>query len=118
MTRPAPVLPCPAEVTSDALPALVRSVEEATSGDEARLVLDLGGVRFLGSAGLGELVKIGKRLRERGGGIALARPKPRIRRLLALVGLDGVLRVFPSVEEAQEHLAATARDPGGDAPAR
>jgi anti-anti-sigma factor len=97
----APVLVLPEEVTHERLAEIARRAEEVVGRDGTQVVVDLAEVRFLGSGGLGELVKLGKRLRDRGGGIALARPRPAIRRLLALVGLDGVLRVFPTLEEAQ-----------------
>jgi anti-sigma B factor antagonist len=104
-----PVLRLPEEVTPEALPRLGADADSLLGAEGVRLVIDLGDVRFLGSAGLGELVKLGKRLSDRGGAIAIARPRPAIRRLLGHVGLDGVLRPFPTVEEAQAHLERSAR---------
>ena len=54
----------------------------------------------MSSAGLGFLVRVGKSLHERGGGIALARPQPPVSRLLRAVGLDEVLPRFPTLDAA------------------
>jgi anti-anti-sigma factor len=101
---PVPVYALPTEVGPEAQPAIARGIEETLGPGGSTMVVDLGAVLFLGSAALGDLVKLGKRLRERGGGMALARPRPRIRRLLALVGLDAVLPAFPTLEEACAHV--------------
>jgi anti-anti-sigma factor len=100
-----PVLALPEEVGVDGAAAIGRDARSLLGADGTRLVVDLANVKFLGSGALGELVKMGKRLREAGGGLALARPRPRIAKLLILVGLDGVLRSFPTVEEAAAALA-------------
>ncbi len=47
----------------------------------ARLVLDVSGVDYFDSSGLGLLVGLQKRLKERGGGVALVGLVPRVRRL-------------------------------------
>jgi len=59
-----------------------------------RIVLDLGQVRFLDSAGIGELVAWNKRLREKGGDIRLLRPTERVRNVLELTSLTRVFRIF------------------------
>lgn len=59
-----------------------------------RIVLDLGQVRFLDSAGLGELVAWYKRLRQKGGDIRLLRPTERVRDVLELTSLTRVFRIF------------------------
>jgi anti-anti-sigma factor len=103
-----PVLALPVEVTADALPAIGAEADRLLGADGARLVVDLWEVRFLGSGGLGELVKLGMRLRERGGGLVLARPRPPVRKLVALVGLDEVLPLCETLEEAWARLGAPA----------
>jgi len=102
-----PVLALPAEVTAEALPALGAAADRLLGADGARLVVDLAEVRFLGSGGLGELVKLGKRLRERGGGLVLARARPPIRKLVAMVGLDVVLPICETIDEARARLEAS-----------
>ncbi len=54
------------------------------------LVVDLTEVTFLDSGGLGLLVAAYNDLKERDGGLVLANPTARIRKVLALTGLDQV----------------------------
>ena len=72
----------------------------ATAG-QARIVIDLAGLTFIDCSGLRALVQVMNGAREAGGDLLLAAPHPRVRRILALTGLVGVLSVYPSVEEAE-----------------
>jgi anti-sigma B factor antagonist len=52
------------------------------------LALDLDGLEFLDSAGLGRLLAVRRRARRDGRRLLLVRPGPPVRRLLALTALD------------------------------
>lgn len=106
---PPVVLPCPVEVTTESLTALEADVDRLLGADGTLLVVDLAETSFLGSAGLGLFVKLGKRLQERGGGVALARARPPVQRLLRAVGLGQVLPHFEGVEQARDHLREVVR---------
>lgn len=99
-----PVYVMPAEVTLESALEVERQALAALGPEGARMVVDLGTCGFLSSAGLGVLVKLGKVTSERGGRLVLARPIPRITRLLRTVGLDQVLPQFQSVAAAAAHL--------------
>lgn len=66
----------------------------------SRIVLDLDGVRFLDSAGLGELVAWKKRTLQLGGDLRLLRPHDRVREVLELTTLMRVFQVFDAEAEA------------------
>ena len=70
--------------TSGALREAVKNAQAAT-GD---VVIDLAGVDFMDSTGLGVLVGALTRSREAGTTLELARPGERVLRLLQLTGLD------------------------------
>src|SRR5262249_2493541 len=59
-----------------------------------QIVLDLGGVSFLDSAGIGDLIACKKRAVERGGDLRLLRPVGKVRDLLEMLSLTKILRVF------------------------
>ena len=65
-----------------------------------RLVLDLEKVRFMDSAGLGELVAWKKRALEIGGDVRLLHPRDRVRDLFELTALTRVFRIFEDEAEA------------------
>jgi anti-sigma B factor antagonist len=65
-----------------------------------RLLIDLSGVPFVDSAGLGALIGGIRRVRELGGDVAVACPRPTLTRLLHTTGFDRIVTVAPSVAEA------------------
>jgi anti-sigma B factor antagonist len=66
----------------------------------SRLVLDLEKVRFIDTAGLGELVAWKKRALQRGGDVRLLRPRDRVREVLELTALTRVFQTFDTEAEA------------------
>jgi anti-sigma B factor antagonist len=71
--------------TADVLRDAVRAAE---SGAPGVITVELAGVSFMDSTGLGVLIGALTRARERKGRIVLAAPVPRVARLLALTGMD------------------------------
>lgn len=65
-----------------------------------QLVVDLGGVGFIDSSGLGALIGGLKAARVAGGDFRIARPAEQIRYILQVSTLDRVLTPYPTVEEA------------------
>jgi anti-sigma B factor antagonist len=58
-----------------------------------RIVVDLSGVEFCDSTGMNVLLSAMKRLKEQGGALELAAPRPAVRRILQVTGLDTVFTV-------------------------
>jgi anti-sigma B factor antagonist len=69
-----------------------------------RLVIDLSGVPFVDSAGLGALVGGIRRVRDHGGDVVLACNRPTLVRLLNMTGVDRIVTVAAAVEEAVSAL--------------
>lgn len=64
------------------------------------IVLDLAGMDFICSTGLGTLISTYKAMRARGGAFRLASPQPFVLRLLETTRLDRLFDIFPTREEA------------------
>ena len=69
---------------------LRQSVAAEVEGGRARVVLDLAGVSFVDSSGLGAIV----------GGLRIAAAGEQVRTILDLTNLDRVLRPHDTVEDA------------------
>ena len=80
-----------------------------------RLLIDLSGVPFVDSAGLGALIGGIRRVRELGGDVAVACPRPTLTRLLRTTGFDRIVTVAGTVDEAKVALGVSPADPGAPA---
>lgn len=77
-------------------------------GGGERVLIDLSGVPFLDSAGLGALIGGVRRAREGGGDVAVYGARPAVARLLHTTGFDRVASVSDSEQDALKSLAETA----------
>ena len=75
---------------------LIRLVSEG----RVQLVLDLDGVDFLDSTGLGTVVGALKRVRTHGGDLRLVCTEARITRLFEITGLDKAVPLLPTLDAA------------------
>jgi len=83
--------------------------ELAPYSGHARLVIDLSEVPFMDSAGLGGLIGSIRRAREHDGEVAVVCGRVGISRLLHTTGLDRIVAVADSVEEALDALGPPMR---------
>jgi anti-anti-sigma factor len=58
------------------------------------VTVDLSGVTFIDSSGLGTLVKAHKRIRVAGGRLTVTGPQPNVRKVFEISRLGGMLRVY------------------------
>lgn len=77
-------------------PKFRQALVEAQYGGETNVIVDLDGIEFLDSMGLGVLIGGLKRARTHQCRFAIACSQPRILRLFELTGLDQVLRIVPN----------------------
>ena len=80
-----------------------------------RVLIDLSGVPFVDSAGLGALIGGIRRVRELGGEVAVACPRPTLTRLLRTTGFDRIVTVTATIEEALATFDSAARAEQSDA---
>jgi len=76
-----------------------------------RLLIDMAGVPFVDSAGLGALIGGIRRSREMGGDVAVSCSRPTLTRLLRTTGFDRIVTVAETVEEAAAALLAEPSTP-------
>jgi anti-sigma B factor antagonist len=84
--------------------AFRNALDEALDEGATRLAIDLTSVDFIDSVALGVLANAMKRLRNAGGGLAVISGNPQIVRVFEITGLDRMLVLAPSLNEALERL--------------
>jgi anti-sigma B factor antagonist len=69
------------------------------------VILDMSGVPFVDSAGLGSMVNAQVSCAKAGRRFALARVPERVMSLLKLTSIEKIFAIYPTVQEAQDFLA-------------
>ncbi len=80
----------------------VAAIQEAGTPN---VVLNLRRVKFINSTALGAIIKASKALTKDGGGLAISSPSPFCKDIIEKVGLDRVIKVASSDEEAAAALS-------------
>lgn len=88
------------EVDVFTAPKLRERIIELIEKGRHDIVVDLAGVSFMDSTGLGILVGCLKRVKEREGSLALAGPQRPVMRVLTITGLSRVFPIHESVAQA------------------
>ena len=68
------------------------------------LVLDMAGVDYITSSGIGTIVKAKTSLKRRGGNLVIINLQPQVEKVFEIIRLIPVLEVFASREELDEYL--------------
>jgi anti-anti-sigma factor len=82
----------------------VRRQLDALVRDERDVVLDLGGVAFVDSAGLSVLVGLFKSTHARGRTLMLVGVRPAVLEVMRVIRLDEIFRFAGSLDEALDRL--------------
>ena len=81
-------------------PALKEAISEVVKNGPPRIVIDMEGVSFVDSTGLGSVISALKQVRGSQGEMRLAAPNQQARVVLELTTLDRVFPYYATVEEA------------------
>ena len=81
-------------------PALKEAISEVVKNGPPRIVIDMEGVSFVDSTGLGSVISALKQVRGSQGELRLAAPNQQARVVLELTTLDRVFPYYATVEEA------------------
>jgi anti-sigma B factor antagonist len=94
------------EVDYEVSPQLKAHVMRAIKAGTRRLVLDLSDVTFIDSTAIGVLAGAVEKLDEAGGGsLAVVSTHEKVMQIFEITGLDSVVTVHPTREEALSALA-------------
>lgn len=89
-------------------------LEELQKGGNNRFILDMDGIKYVNSTGLGTLVNVADNLENAGGGIALVKIHPKVKVVFDMLGLNAFFKIFETKEEAMGFFGVA---PKGSAPA-
>jgi len=109
------IVDCSGRIVLGEESAKLRSLVKATLEKSNRIVLDLGDVAFIDSAGVGLLAALFTSAQMAGGGLKLANLSLRMQDMLTVTRLYTVMEVFETAEEAARSFGAMgdSRGKGG-----
>jgi anti-sigma B factor antagonist len=81
-------------------PALKDAISDLARNGPPKIVLDMEGVTFVDSTGLGSVIAALKQIRKQQGELRLAAPNQQVRVVLELTTLDKVFPYFATLEDA------------------
>ncbi|MEO8744034.1 MAG: STAS domain-containing protein [Candidatus Dormiibacterota bacterium] len=81
-------------------PTFKEAIGEALKNGQSKVVIDMEGVSFVDSTGLGSVIAALKQVRSSQGELRLAAPNQQVRVVLELTTLDRVFPYYASVEDA------------------
>ena len=77
-------------------------VEDLVRKGTQRVIVDMTGVDYIDSAGIGMVALAAGKLRESGGKLAVVAPEGRVLHLLTMTQMNTIVKVCPTVAEAVE----------------
>lgn len=78
--------------------------------EKYKIIVDLGGVDYISSAGWGIFISNIREIRQHSGDIKLARMIPNVYEIFELLEFDSILRAFESIEKARSDFEEPRRD--------
>jgi anti-sigma B factor antagonist/stage II sporulation protein AA (anti-sigma F factor antagonist) len=81
-------------------PVFEKDLTDLMAGGERFLVLDLGDMDYISSAGLRSILVVVKRLKEKQGKLLLASLKSVVREVFEISGFSTIIPIFESVDSA------------------
>jgi anti-sigma B factor antagonist len=97
------------ELDAETAPLLREAVDQALGLGARWMLFDLQGLDFIGSVGIGELIRAAKLLGERVGELAVACRRPNVTRVFDISGTGEMLHVRPEEAEARAVLEDSQR---------
>ncbi len=87
-------------IGEDAGTQLVSAVNDALSHKVITCIVDISGLRYINSSGIGVLITILTKFRNKGGEVYLMNPSENVKKLLVITKLNAIFHVVQTEEEA------------------
>lgn len=78
---------------------LVSAVNEAVSHKVLTCIIDISGLRYINSSGIGVLITILTKFRNKGGEVYLMNPSQSVKKLLVITKLNAIFQIIKSEQE-------------------
>lgn len=83
---------------------LLNIVSDSVSGGNNYGVIDISKVRYINSSGIGVLITILTKFRNKGGELVLLQPSEHVKKLLLITKLNNIFKIVETEEEIEKAL--------------
>ncbi|MFQ3213523.1 MAG: anti-sigma B factor antagonist [Marivirga sp.] len=87
-------------------PGIIELLNNQINEGNIKAIIDISEVRYMNSSGLGVLITVLTKLRNKGGEVVLLNPSEQVKKLLLITKLNNIFNIFDSKEEAEAFLKA------------
>ncbi|MDW3211405.1 MAG: STAS domain-containing protein [Reichenbachiella sp.] len=85
-------------------PEIIEAVNDSLSNNIIKCAVDISDVRYINSSGIGVLITILTKFRNKGGEVVIVNPSEHVKKLLAITKLNAIFTIVDSIVEAKEEL--------------
>jgi len=85
-------------------PELISIINDTINDDIIFCAIDIQNVRYINSSGIGVLITMLTKFRNKGGEVVLIRPSESVEKLLLITKLNSIFTIVPSMERAFQEL--------------
>lgn len=85
-----------------------KAVQAAIDGGTNRIILDISGLSYISSAGIGAMMGLARKLAQNNGDLVLLRPTPKVFTILDGLGFTKIFKIANDESEAVEKLKASS----------
>ncbi|MBI4614806.1 MAG: anti-sigma factor antagonist [Planctomycetes bacterium] len=83
-----------------------------------KFILDMEGIKYVNSTGLGALVNVADNLETSGGGMVLVKIHPKVKVVFDMLGLNAFFKIYKNEQEALDHFKGKGAPAQAAAPAK
>lgn len=85
-------------------PELISIINDTINDDIIFCAIDIQNIRYINSSGIGVLITILTKFRNRGGEVVLIKPSDSVQKLLIITKLNSIFYIVPDLEHAFSEL--------------
>ena len=85
-------------------PRIIAELDGHNSTGNLNVIVDISEVRYINSSGIGVLITLLTKARNKGGELCLINPSESVQKLLIITKLQAIFKVYDSIAEAKEQL--------------
>ncbi len=86
-------------------PEVIEKINDVINQGVTKAIVDIEDVRYINSSGIGVLITILTKFRNKGGEIVLVNPSEHVKKLLIITKLQAIFTIVDSKEQAKEKLS-------------